>query len=82
MSQKIYTRDQAMLIVEMFEELLVEYNIRIPSPEDDDRAPEDLGLYGSTYSILLDYVENKIIEILYSVSHNTEVIQDKFSGSV
>lgn len=60
MSKRIYTHDEALLIVEVFEELLFRYNIRIPSKEDGDRDPVDLGLYGSTYSNLLDDVENKI----------------------
>ena len=36
-SGTIYTRDEAMLIVEMFEDVLDTYNIKVPSPEDDER---------------------------------------------
>lgn len=51
MSSTIYTHDEAMLIVEMFEDILSEYNIHIPSPEDDEREPDNMvGLYGYTYS--------------------------------
>lgn len=65
MGNKIYSRDEAMLIIEMFEDILIQHNIKIPSPEDDDREPDnDVGLYGSTYSDLLDNVEDKLIEIL------------------
>ena len=61
----IYTHDEAMLIVEMFEETLSRYNIFVPSDDDDDRDKEDLiGLYGSTYSDLLDEVEAKICSLL------------------
>ena len=39
-SGTIYTRDEAMLIVEMFEDVLDTYNIKVPSPEDDERERE------------------------------------------
>lgn len=82
-NDKIYTHDEAMLIVEMFEYILAQHNIKVPSPEDDGREPEnDIGLYGSTYSNLLDNVENKLIEILERHTFNTEVIRDEFSGAV
>ena len=50
MNKKIFTRDEASQIVEMFEYVLAFYNIKVPSPEDDEREPDDIGLYGSTYS--------------------------------
>lgn len=51
-SGTIYTRDEAMLIVEMFEDVLDTYNIKVPSPEDDEREPDnEAKLYGSVYSI-------------------------------
>lgn len=40
-SGTIYTRDEAMLIVEMFEDVLDTYNIKVPSPEDDEREPDN-----------------------------------------
>lgn len=83
MENKIYTHDEAMLIVEMFEDVLAAYDISVPSPEDDEREPDDnVGLYGSTYSDLLDSVESKLIEILEKHNPTTEVIRDKFSGTV
>lgn len=50
MSKKIiYTHDIAAGIVDKFEDVLVENNISVPSPDDDDRSDEDkLGLYGLT----------------------------------
>lgn len=48
-TNKIFTRDEAMQIIELFEDILSEYNIKVPSPEDDEREPDnDAGLYGST----------------------------------
>lgn len=86
--EPIYTRDEAARIVEMFENILFENNISIPSPEDDDRDPDDkLGLYGSVYSDLLDGVENSIISIIIrrgphgdNVKDLNEVITGEFSG--
>lgn len=84
----IYTRDEAARIVEMFENILVENEISIPSPEDDDRDPDDkLGLYGSVYSDLLDGVENALIAIIIRrgphgdlIKDLNEVVTGKFSG--
>jgi hypothetical protein len=79
---KIYTHDEAMLIVEMFENVLEKYDISIPSPEDDERDEDTKGLYGSTYSDLLDNVEDKLVELLEKHTPETEIIQDEFSGEV
>lgn len=83
MENKIYTHDEAMLLVEMFEDILSAHNIIIPSPEDDEREPDNMvGLYGTTYSNLLDLVEDKLIEILRRHELGTKVIQYEFSGTV
>lgn len=80
---KIYTHDEAMLLVEMFDDILIQYNISVPSPEEDDRDPDNLlGLYGSTYGNLLDAVEDYLIDLLNRHTPSTQVIIDKFSGSV
>lgn len=85
----IYTRDEAARIVEMFEDILVENEISIPSPEDDDRDPDDsLGLYGSVYSDLLDRVEDALVRIIIRrgphgdhIKDLNEVITGEFSGT-
>lgn len=85
----IYTRDEAARIVEMFEDILVENEISIPSPEDNDRDPDDkLGLYGSVYSDLLDKVEDTLIRIIIRrgphgdhIKDLNEVITGEFSGN-
>lgn len=42
----IYTHDIAAGIVERFEDVLVEKNICVPSPDDDERSEEDkVGLF-------------------------------------
>lgn len=81
MLNPIYTHDEAMLIVGMFEDLLTENNIKLPSPEDDERDPDnDAALYGSTYSDLLDAVEQQIIDILNKHEEGVEVVTGMFSG--
>ena len=83
LENKIYTHDEAMLIVELFEDILTQHNIKVPSPEDDEREPDNnAALYGSIYSDLLDSVEDKLIEILERHTLNTKVIRDEFSGTV
>ncbi len=81
-SKIIYTHDEAAKIIEYFEDILSRYNIYIPSPEDEDRDEDDMvGLYGSTYSELLDDIESKILSILelYNEPY-VEIIEGEFSG--
>lgn len=80
---KIYTHDEAAVIVEMFEYVLDANNITVPSPEDDERETDnDAKLYGSTYSDLLDKVETALIELLNKHDAETAVITGEFSGIV
>ena len=82
-SGTIYTRDEAMLIVEMFEDGLDTYNITVPSPEHDEREPDnEAQLYGSVYSDLLDNVEESLIELLNRRKTHTAIVTDAFSGTV
>lgn len=82
-SDAIYTRDEAVLIVEMFERVLDTYNIKVPSPEDDEREPDnEAKLYGSVYSDLLDNVEASLIELLEKHDEDTEIVTDEFSGTI
>jgi hypothetical protein len=79
----IYTHDEAMLIVEMFEDVLSRYNISVPSDEDDERGEGNtVGLYGSTYSDLLDSVEENICSILARCRRGEKIIENEFSGTV
>lgn len=79
----IYTHDEAMLIVEMFEDVLSKYNISIPSDEDDEREEDNMiGLYGSTYSDLLDSVEENICSLLARCRRGEKIIENEFSGTV
>lgn len=80
--KKIYTHDEAARIIDAFEEVLSRHNIHVPSPEDDDRDEDDMiGLYGSTYSDLLDYVEDKLVDIIDTAKAGAEVVVGEFSGN-
>ena len=80
---KIHTHDEAALILEEFENVLEQYGIKLPSPEDDERSDDnDAALYGSTYSDLLDFIENVLISILERHTAGAEVIQYTFSGEI
>ncbi len=81
--EPIYTHDEAALIVEEFETVLEKYGVKIPSPEDDGRE-EDNGatLYGSTYSDLLDSVEDMLIDLLNRRANGAPVVEYTFSGKI
>ena len=82
MEKTIYTHDEATRIIAMFEDILEKHNICVPSQEDDEREEENMvGLYGSTYSELLDEVEEKLIEIINDCKNGCEVIQYEYSGT-
>lgn len=81
--EDIYTHDEAAIILEAFEELLSNYGIKIPSPEDDDREEDNEAvLYGSIYDELLSTIEDRLINILAKHTPGTEIITDTFSGTI
>ena len=83
MSNIIYTYEQAISIVEIFEDLLSEYNIRVPSPEDYQREPDnDAAFYGSIYADLVDKVEERLVDILNQHKVNTKIVINEFSGDI
>jgi len=82
MLSKIYTHDEAAKIIELFEDILTENDIHIPSPEDDERDENNMvGLYGSTYGDLLDEIEEILIRILDKKGMGEEVVPYEFSGN-
>ena len=77
----IYTHDEAARIVELFEDVLDEYGIRVPSPEDGEREPDnEAKLYGSVYWSLMDGVEERIINLLQAHEPDTAIVQYEYSG--
>ena len=82
MTNKIYTHDEAARIVDLLEEVLSRYDIHVPSPEDDEREKDNtVGLYGSTYSDLLDQVEAHIIDLIKKAELPHETVTYEFSGT-
>lgn len=80
--KEIYTHDEAARIVDAFEKILSRHNIYVPSPEDEDREEDNMvGLYGSTYSDLLDYVEDRLIDVIDTAKTGAEVVVGEFSGN-
>ncbi len=78
--ESIYTRDKATDIVGLFEDVLSRYDIHVPSPEDDEREDDNMiGLFGSTYSDLLDSVEDYIAGLLQDAGAISQIITDEFS---
>lgn len=75
----IYTRNEAADIVEFIEDVLIGYNIKVPSLEDDERDPEDdLGFYGTTYYNILDEVEGMLIDLLERAKPGVNIVTDVF----
>ena len=78
---KIYTHDEAAKIVDIFENVLGNAEIVIPSPEDDERESNNQAcLYGSVYSNILDSVENSLADLLKRSRNGADIIPDVFSG--
>ncbi len=77
----IYTHDEAARIVDLFESVLDRYGIKVPSPEDDERADDnEAKLYGTVYGDLLDGIENALIELLKRQKGGADVESYVFSG--
>ena len=82
MKNNIYTHDEAARIIELFEEILCANDIIVPSPEDDEKDDDNAAvLYGSTYSDLLDDVEEALLEIVKKAKSGQDVIPYEFSGT-
>ena len=79
----VYTHDEAVRIVDLFENILDAHGIKIPSPEDDERESDnEAKLYGSVYWGLLDDVEESIIELLQKHERGAKIVKYVFSGSI
>lgn len=75
---KIYTRNWAADIINYFEDILIENDIAVPSPEDDERDPRDnVGLYGSTYGDLLDNINGILNDLCRDVFDKTYTFVNK-----
>lgn len=86
---KVYTHDEAMLIVNEFEELLDRKGITVPcslesqEKERIENGENDAKLYGTEYSDLLDSVENILMGLLFKYKKDdVDVVNGVFSGNV
>lgn len=80
MTNAIYTHNISADIVELFDALLDNFNITIPSPEDKEKDPDNCArLYGSVYYDLLDSVEYIIIDAVEKARNtNGRIIKGEF----
>lgn len=79
----IYSRDVSAEIVGIFEGVLERYGITVPSPEDDDKEPEnDAKLYGSVYWNMVNEIEEILLNYTSAIRAlpNAEVVSWEFSG--
>ena len=75
----IYIRNETADILEIFDNMLVENGIKVPSPEDDDRGEDnEAALYGSVYYNLYDEIEYILMHIVEQVRAGEEVITDRW----
>lgn len=76
----IYTYDEAERIIEVFDDILCQYNIFVPSPEDTDEFNNKVvGFHGSIYKDLLNKVEENLVDVLKRHKTDTDVIINQFS---
>ena len=81
MSKTVYTHDEASRIIELFEDILSNNDIIIPSPEDDEKEEDNEAvLYGSVYSELLDNVEYILVEVAKRIKSGAGVVSYEYSG--
>lgn len=77
----IFTRNQAANIVDLFEDLLEQNGITLPSPEDDEKEPDnDARIYGSVYYGLVDGIEAILVDIAERAKANADIVSNVFSG--
>lgn len=77
----VYTEDEAVRILEVMEDVLDRYDIKVPSPEDDQRGEEnDAPLYGSVYWGMVYEIEQMLIKLCAKVQAGEEVRSYQLSG--
>lgn len=75
----IYIRNETADILDMFDDVLVDNGIKVPSPEDDEREEDnEAALYGSVYWSLFERLESILIDITEKVKAGEEVIAEEW----
>lgn len=84
----LHTRDIAASILEQFEDLLDDKNIKIPCDDMDEESDRDAeeneaAIYGTAYGRLLDSVEADIVEAVetFKSSGARDYVKYVFSGN-
>lgn len=75
----IYIWNETADILDMFDDMLVDNGIKVPSPEDDERGEDnDAALYGSVYYELFDRLKYALVDIIERVKTGEEVVANKW----
>lgn len=75
----IYIMNETADILDMFDEMLIDNGIKVPSPEDDERDEDnETALYGSVYYALFDRLEDVLIDIVERVKAGEEVTTNEW----
>lgn len=75
----VYIMNETADILDMFDDVLVDNGIKVPSPEDDDREEDnEAALYGSVYWTLFERLENALTDITEKVKAGEEVVANEW----
>lgn len=75
----VYILNETADILDMFDDVLVDNGIKVPSPEDDDREEDnEAALYGSVYWTLFERLENALTDITEKVKAGEEVVANEW----
>ena len=75
----VYILNETADILDMFDDVLADNGIKVPSPEDDDREEDnEAALYGSVYWTLFERLENMLIDIAEKVKAGEEVVANEW----
>lgn len=73
----VYIKNETANILDMFDDMLSENGIKVPSPEDDEREEDnEAALYGSVYYDLFDEIEYILMHIVEQVQAGEKVVTD------
>ena len=75
----VYIMNETADILDMFDDMLVDNGIKVPSPEDDERGENnEAALYGSVYWTLFERLENALLDIVEKVKAGEEVVTEEW----
>lgn len=75
----VYIMNETADILDMFDDVLADNGIKVPSPEDDERGEDnEAALYGSVYWTLFERLESTLIDIVNKVKAGEEVVTEEW----